>query len=377
MKQTELDKKLEQVVNDLEDPETMTSEILEGLKQDNEKLQAAKDWFALRQTLAYTNSIFCETESSKPIRHHRSSKNKSRWVVICTLLGAAVIACVFVLEIYRVESQVSGESNGRQVLAVIPMTDDVTLSTGNGVTVDLNTTANIEKLDISKMDERSIVYERTTSSKVEMHTLTVPRGRDYQVTLSDGTKVWLNAESKLTYPSLFLDAKREVNLEGEAYFEVAANKDKPFIVHTPKVNTTVYGTEFNVDAYDTALPRVTLINGIVQVSDIQGDNEIHLTPGDEVVLLETGTFACKKVDVDSYIYWRDGYFYFDEMPMEKIMCDIGRWHNLNVCFLNTAVMNEKIHFVMKRSMDIQYLIAFVNKLGKCKVSLEKDTLVVR
>jgi len=59
------------------------------------------------------------------------------------------------------------------------------------------------------------------------------------------------------------------------------------------------------------------------------------------------------------------------------MCDIGRWHNLNVCFLNTAVMNEKIHFVMKRSMDIQYLIAFVNKLGKCKVSLEKDTLVVR
>lgn len=227
-------------------------------------------------------------------------------------------------------------------------------------------------LDYSHLKPSAVAITR---KMLQTHTITIPRGKTFKLVLSDGTEIWLNANSKLIYPTEFIEKERTVFLEGEAYFKVTKNS-KPFIVKTDYLQTRVLGTEFNIRSYSANDVHVTLISGKVQVGNISNTANVELKPGVDAVLQPDGQFELKQVNSDLYTYWKDGYFYFDQLPLLEIMQSIGRWYNVNVIFRNKEAMQYRMHFISDRNSSIENTIHLMNRMKKVTLTLSEGTLYV-
>lgn len=193
------------------------------------------------------------------------------------------------------------------------------------------------------------------------------------VTLSDGTKVMLNANSTLEYPASFDDAEvREVRLKGEAHFEVTKNPHRPFVVKAGEMQTQVLGTIFDVKAYRKDAPKVTLMQGKVKVSN--ADTEVEMCPG------QTATLQSDKIVVSkassSASDWLEGDFDMDQVTLAEAMSDIGAWYNKTVVFQSQANMGKLIHFRFSRRASLQEIITALNEMGVAKVRIEKGKIMV-
>lgn len=166
------------------------------------------------------------------------------------------------------------------------------------------------------------------------HTLATPRGGEYHMVLSDGSKVWLNAESKLTFPARFDDSNRLVRLEGEAYFEVAHDQNRPFVVSTGAVEVGVLGTSFNVTAYPgESQVQTTLVSGKVKVSVSKTDKPVILAPGEQAGYTSgDNELSVRAVDVSVYTAWKDGMLIFDNETLESMMKRLARWYDFEVTY---------------------------------------------
>lgn len=210
----------------------------------------------------------------------------------------------------------------------------------NGEIIDLENTnkkfIRQSQGDVVGVDSSNILSYKLASAtdKLIYNTIRTPRGGEYQVELSDGTRVWLNAESKLRYPVNFIGETREVELEGEAIFEVTKNKEKPFRVHTIEGVVEVLGTTFNVSSYsDDESEEITLVEGSVLVES--GHERNILKPGEQLEYTKVSqAIVLKKVDTNIYTAWRDGIFVFDEENLENIMRKIARWYDVDIVFEN-------------------------------------------
>ena len=211
----------------------------------------------------------------------------------------------------------------------------------------------------------------------KMQKLSTPRGMDFKVILSDGSEVWLNAESSLEFPSAFTSKERRVNLKGEAYFKVARNEECPFIVTTDKMQVRVLGTEFNFRSYVSELSHVSLVSGSVEVyTPDDKASEVTLKPGQDACLDSSGQIQVREIDTYSVCQWVNGFFYFDNSPLVDILRELGRWYNLGVVFRSSDLMEQKIHFSASRSDEIALTLENLNRLRKVHVSLEGNNLVV-
>lgn len=193
------------------------------------------------------------------------------------------------------------------------------------------------------------------------------------VTLSDGTRVMLNANSTLEYPASFDDAEvREVRLKGEAHFEVTKNPHRPFVVKAGEMQTQVLGTIFDVKAYRKDAPKVTLMQGKVKVSN--ADTEVEMRPG------QTATLQADKIVVSkassSVSDWLEGDFDMDQVTLAEAMSDIGAWYNKTVVFQSQANMDKLIHFRFSRRASLQEIITALNEMGVAKVRMEKGKIMV-
>ncbi len=183
-------------------------------------------------------------------------------------------------------------------------------------------------------------YEGTGSSEISYNTMTTPRGRQYSVMLADGSKVWLNAASSITYPTAFKGNERKVIISGEAYFEIAHNANMPFIVEKGDMNVKVLGTHFNVNAYDDELTiRTTLIEGSVQVGrsglptpglPTGQAGSRFLTPGQQAQVDRSNEISVVNADLEEVIAWKNGYFNFRNSTIESIMRQVERWYDVDV-----------------------------------------------
>ena len=180
--------------------------------------------------------------------------------------------------------------------------------------------------------------EGTTKQPLLEMTASTARGQTYQFTLPDGTKVWLNADSKIKFPSKFAGKERQVVLEGEGYFEVAKNRAKPFVVETAGGNgaagqrVEVLGTHFNINAYkDEASIKTTLLEGSVRVSRPGGKrDDVVLKPDQQSILTNNNPIQVKQVDPAAAIDWKEGLFVVDNEPLERIMAKISRWYDVQI-----------------------------------------------
>lgn len=211
--------------------------------------------------------------------------------------------------------------------------------------------------------------------KLRLNTVQVPRGSEFKIVLSDSTIVWLNAESSLTYPLNFINKTREVEVTGEAYFEVAHNMKKPFIVKANGTNIEVLGTVFNIDAYnpDDAI-ITTLVSGSVEVNNNNG--KLVLRPNEQAVCSPNRTVV-STVDLTEAIDWRNGNFYFEDERLEDILKDLSRWYELDVNFSSDDLKNVRFGGVLKRYDDINKLLILFEKTEAVKFYLsDKNELFV-
>lgn len=210
---------------------------------------------------------------------------------------------------------------------------------------------------------------KTADIKPVQYTLSVPLGGTYSLMLADGTKVWLNADSKLIYPSVFTGNTREVVLTGEAYFEVQTDAGHPFIVKTAVQEVKVLGTEFNIHAYpDERNIITTLVHGKVQVNS--NSKQLILQPGQQAQLNEAGQlYLNPNADVEEAIAWKNGYFRFDKADIHTIMKQLARWYDINVIYSDNL---PKHYFgaIMNRDNNISQILKMLEATGDVHFKIE-------
>ena len=194
----------------------------------------------------------------------------------------------------------------------------------------------------------------------EKCSLAVPPGKSYDIVLADGTRVWLYADSKLTYPLSFKGKERAVYLQGQAEFEVTHDAAHPFVIITDKLDARVLGTELNVSCYPDEPPHVALLHGVVVVSGRKGDREVRLRPGQGATLRETGGFDVADEDMDTYEYWKNGYLYFDGQPLGTIARSLERWYRVSFIFDDPAIAQKRLRFFCMRSDNLGRALELLN-----------------
>lgn len=214
------------------------------------------------------------------------------------------------------------------------------------------------------------------SSEVEKHVATIPYGKDLKIVLTDGSEVYLYADSKLTYPSHFVGKERRVVLRGQAYFKVAKDTEHPFIIHTEDFEARVLGTELNICSYGKGNSHVALVNGSVLVKHASS-KDIVLRPGQTALLNNDNQVVVKEENMDSYIYWLKGYLFFDDAPMLEVAQALGRWYNVNVVFMNETIKNKHIRYYCLRNESIHQAISLLNGLKEFQVELKDNTLYIK
>jgi len=246
---------------------------------------------------------------------------------------------------------------------IAPGRNKATITLEDGKTILLSETQKSVIIDANKLSYND--GTEITSIPSAAAVVTTPRGGTYQVTLSDGTKVWLNAESTIKFPSSFADAKqRKVTLKGEAYFEVAKNKKQPFVVTTDKQEVEVLGTHFNINSYpDEESTKTTLLEGSVRV------NQTILSPGHEAVL-KNGLIKVNKVNPSEAIDWKEGEFVCSNEPLSSIMRKIVRWYDVEVVYSHPELKNTTFSGSLSRYDHVSGVLNALEQAGTIKFKLE-------
>lgn len=209
-----------------------------------------------------------------------------------------------------------------------------------------------------------------------------PRGKTFEVTLSDGTQVTLNADSKFTYPANFLGKpERIVQLEGEAFFKVAKDAKHPFIVVTPSITTTVLGTEFVVKAYAEENPQVTLLSGSVKVNKTGAPSakSVILTPKQQLQLSsDTHTMDVLNVGDQAFLSlkWKDDIFSFNHTPLMEAIQEMGRWYNVGVEISDNSLIKETITLEISRKVSLEDFVNSINLTNNLSAILDQGKIII-
>lgn len=260
----------------------------------------------------------------------------------------------------------------------------LTLADGSKISLTDANNGDIAKqagIRITKTADGQLIYTilDATSEALTLvyNTIETPRGGQYQIILPDGTKVWLNAASSLKYPASFASLKeRRVELNGEAYFEVAKDKNHPFIVKTDKQEVEVLGTHFNINTYaDEPAVKTTLLEGLVKVSQLTTHNSQFLKPGQQSVLTDNG-ISVSEVNTEEVIAWKNGYFRFDDEKLGSIMRKIARWYDVDVTWQDETLKNELFGAVTTRFANVSSLLKMMEQTGDVEFNIEDGKIIV-
>lgn len=320
--------------NDMTDMEQLVTEAL--LREQGSAPDVDAEWQRVSVRLDY---------------HHGSHRSIVLWAMVAGVAACVVVALLLWGNLFG--SHVDG-----LIYAARQGNSSVTIVDEKGETSSIDDKKNVK-----------VVAERTS----RICTLVVPEGKDMKITLADGTEVWLNAGSSLTYPTRFAGKNREVKLKGEAYFKVSHDEKHPFIVNAEGLHTMVLGTQFNVRCYSATDTHVTLVEGKVSVHSDQ--SRVVMLPGEDAQLA-SGRLQVKDVNVDDMTCWRDGIQFFDNATLREILMQMGSWYNLNVVCHDTNNLNRRLHYVYDRRGSIEMSLATLRQLTKENIKVENNTIFV-
>ena len=253
------------------------------------------------------------------------------------------------------------------------------LTLGDGSVVDVlkDRAVELKEVDGTKIVTDSIGIDYSTQETVEvMNTVQTLTGMEYMLTLSDGTRVFLNAETKLKFPTKFRKEERVVVLEGEAYFEVRKDATHPFIVKANDVDVKVLGTSFNLRSYsDENSIATTLVSGKVAV--YAGENSEEIVPGEQAVYMkETGKMEVKPIDVTLYTAWHTGKFIFRNETLEEMMSYLSRWYGVKYRFIDEGAKKLQIGARLDRYNNMNPIIEMLKKTGLVNITQVDNMLYI-
>jgi ferric-dicitrate binding protein FerR (iron transport regulator) len=282
-----------------------------------------------------------------------------RYLKRTTAAAAIVVALAAGFWIYKVKSPAAQLPYQAQKAEISPGANKAILVLSNGTKIDLQAAKNGNIAQqagavVSKRADGKLDYQGAGTTDAS-NTLHVPKGGQYELTLPDGTRVWLNAASSLTFPVAFTGKERQVRLTGEAYFEVAKNPGKPFLVNVDgKQTVEVLGTHFNIRAYnDDPDIRTTLLEGSVKVSS--KNSQAIIKPGQMAVNDLKAPLAVRNADLDAVMGWKNGLFVFNDERMEDVLRTVARWYDVDVEY-QTDVSQKKLRGIVSRYKSIRELL---------------------
>ena len=387
MNQNELFKELmEQFISGEITPEgkTMLLEMLDNPQYSEELNSILRDNFDSVEIPSVSSEVtekFIEELKGKMNASSKTEKtaviklvNWKKIAVAASILIAVGIGTFVVFQkgdeapVVAVSKKVNDKAPGKTgaILTLADGSKIVLDSLGNGLVANQNNTT------VSKKNG-ALVYKSGNNSELVYNTMTTPRARQYNLELSDGTKVWLNASSSLTFPTSFAANERKVILTGEAYFEVAKDKKRPFTVSVNNMQVNVLGTHFNVNAYeDEATVNTTLLEGSVLLSE--NGKKVFLKPGQQAQKQKTGAIVVNNnVNIDEVMGWKNGVFYFENANLQTVLREISRWYDVDVIF-EKEIPVRTFEGEIQRNLKLSQVLKI---LEKNKVHFKIDGNVLR
>lgn len=367
------------LIKDLSDKE---QKELDQLLDD----QSLQDVYKELSDRGYLKKQFMEYEkysSQKAYREFKERRGHSgririvRWV--------AVVAAMWVLALGVTLWMTFGK---KENVAPLPVASKIIPAGEKKATLTLadGTEVHVEEITARVLQEKGmnieyrtgeIVYHKSEEETTEVvyNKLEVPRGGECMIKLDDGTKVWVNAETKLKYPVVFVGDRREVVLEGEAFFDVAKN-EKPFIVKTSFGDVRVLGTAFGISAYASEPESyTTLVRGKVSV-EREGIKPVVILPGEQVVTFKDGKMIKQEVDVEEFVGWKDGIYVFKEKSLGEIMKTLERWYNISVDFQDKSLVDLPFTGNLKRYDDINVFFDALTRTGDMKYRVKGNQVIL-
>ncbi|GAA3967143.1 FecR family protein [Mucilaginibacter dorajii] len=305
------------------------------------------------------------------------------------LSAAAIILMVLfagLLFVKRDKPKPQPTSQLAQIKQIVPGGNKAYLTLANGTRIILDDAkkgqiAAQAGIQVSKTGNGMVVYHFSKTAAAantipEINTITTPRGGQYKVELEDGTKVWLNAASSIKFPQAFTGNNREVELSGEAYFEVAKNKAKPFIVKANGTQVQVFGTHFNVNAYsDNSNVTTTLVEGSVRMSNAA--SAVMLMPGQQGTVAQNGAaIKVSKADTEESLAWVNGFFVFHDESIINVMKQVVRWYDVDVQYNDEDVKLNEFGGTISRYKNITELLNNMQLTGTIHYKIEGRRVIL-
>jgi len=370
----------------------LLKKYIEGSINDEEK----QDLLALYRRITLKDGEYPDDRESVSDRIlqrlNKEIQYKKRGAVFSKRWGifAAAASVIIVFGIYTITrpvvAPIISARKSAEKQPILPGTNIAVLTLGNGKKILLNgantgTLAIQGSTVITKNAAGQISYHVvddhivSNNKKITFNTITTPMGGQFRVTLPDGSNVWLNAASSLTYPSVFEGPERHVELHGEAYFEIFKNKNMPFTVAADNTNIKVLGTHFNVMAYDNE-PSVntTLLEGSVALTS----KYMHVTivPGQQAAVYRgDNNIGLKDVDVENEVAWKNGYFSFEKENIQTVMNKISRWYNVEIEYRGN-ITNKILGGTVSRTANIAELLNYLELTGIAKFQIEGRRIII-
>lgn len=259
----------------------------------------------------------------------------------------------------------------------------LTLASGEELRLDKESSGAITdyEMAVALIENNQIIYTSKDSTLQNdlYHTLSVPRGGEFFLTLSDQTKIWVNADSKVRFPVTFAAGQeRRIFIEGEAYLEVAHDAEHPFRVVMPHNDVVVLGTAFNVNAYtEEQNSLITLVSGRVRIESDENEQNLILAPGQQAIVNNVdGKIIRQAVDTEIYCSWREGQIIFKNNTLEEILRRLSRWYDLQINWQDESLKNLSFSGEIKKYEQIEKLLLMIEKTNEVSFSLQGQELLV-
>lgn len=327
--------------------------------------------------------IMQEAKYKAPVVRIEKNRIQRKWKI--NYAAATIVICLFSTGAYFLfkhapKKNISKTENIKKIQEeLLPGGNKaiLTLADGSSIILDsaengtLTTQGNIK---IFKLNGK-LSYNKLNKppSGVLYNTISTPKGGEYQLVLADGSKVWINAASSLRFPATFTGKERKVELQGEAYFEVAKNAFMPFKVKVNETEVEVLGTHFNINSYeDESAIRTTLLEGSIKIN--KNHSSSLLKPGQQAQINKEGVKIVKVVDAEEAVAWKQGNFYFDRADIYTVMRQIARWYDVEVEYKASV----SSHFVgtISRSVDLSQVLSMLHLTGEVKFEIKDRKIIV-
>ncbi len=336
-------------------------------------------------SLEAVTSIVCTVDKRIALtmsKFQESEKKRSRLQTLYRFSAAAAAVMILCLLPYlwqnkpRIPKDTIRQAAKKQTEEILPGKNQarLTLYTGKKLSFDKQQSINAKDNNLNYEKGRLVYSGSSAEETIQWNILEVPKAGTFEIQLPDGSTVWVNANSKLYFPNRFPTDERFVKVEGEAFFKVRKDKKRPFKVQTGDLNISVLGTSFNLRAYHPKHFATTLVEGSVQLT--YHDQRITMVPGEKAFIDTKDKLQLQTVDVESATAWKEGYFYFKDEPLGKILQDVSNWYDLKVS-INGNLPSGRYSGSMDRNSKLNGVLKMLANVGNLDFTLNGNHLTVK